>query len=98
MVISMTTGMNTDVYNYMFGSILAMSGTDVQLSMVLSLAVLVLYLFFYNKIFAITFDETFALATGVRSNLYNTLIDDPDSGHYCIGHADDGSVADFQSG
>ena len=74
MVISMTTGMNTDVYNYMFGSILAMSGTDVQLSMVLSLAVLVLYLFFYNKIFAITFDETFALATGVRSNLYNTLI------------------------
>ncbi len=51
-----------------------MSGTDVQLSMVLSLAVLVLYLFFYNKIFAITFDETFALATGVRSNLYNTLI------------------------
>ena len=51
-----------------------MSGTDVQLSMVLSLAVLVLDSFFYNKIFAITFDETFALATGVRSNLYNTLI------------------------
>ncbi len=74
MVISMTTGMNTDVYNYMFGSILAMSSEDVQLSLILSLLVLVLYVFFYNKIFAITFDETFALATGVKSNLYNTLI------------------------
>ena len=74
MVISMTTGMNTDVYNYMFGSILAMSGEDVQSSILLSVAVLILYLFFYNKIFAITFDETFARATGVRANLYNTLI------------------------
>ena len=74
MVISMTTGMNTDVYNYMFGSILAMSGEDVQFSILLSVAVLILYLFFYNKIFAITFDETFARATGVRANLYNTLI------------------------
>lgn len=74
MVISMTTGMNTDVYNYMFGSILAMSSQDVELSIFLSAAVLVLYVFFYNKIFAITFDETFAQATGVKANLYNTLI------------------------
>ena len=74
MVLSMTTGMNTDVYNYMFGSILAMSSQDVEMSVLLSLVVLVLYVFFYNKIFAITFDETFALATGVRANLYNTLI------------------------
>lgn len=74
MVISMTTGMNTDVYNYMFGSILAMSGEDVELSLILSAAVLVLYLLFYHKIFAITFDETFARATGVKANLYNTMI------------------------
>lgn len=73
-VISMTTGMNTDVYNYMFGSILAMSREDVGLSIGLSVVVLVLYLFFYNKIFAVTFDETFALATGVKANLYNTMI------------------------
>lgn len=51
-----------------------MSGEDVQFSILLSVAVLILYLFFYNKIFAITFDETFARATGVRANLYNTLI------------------------
>lgn len=74
MVISMTTGMNTDVYNYMFGSILAMSAEDVRLSVVLAVVVLALYVFFYNKIFAITFDETFAQATGVKADMYNTLI------------------------
>lgn len=74
MVISMTTGMNTDVYNYMFGSILAMSEEDVRLSVVLAAVVLILYIFFYHKIFAITFDETFARATGVKADLYNTLI------------------------
>ena len=65
MVISLTTGMNTDVYNYMFGSILAMSAEDVKLSLVLSVFVLILFIVFYHKIFAITFDETFARATGV---------------------------------
>ena len=74
MVISMTTGMNTDVYNYMFGSILAMSAGDVRLSVALAAVVLALYVFFYHKIFAITFDETFAQATGVTADLYNTLI------------------------
>ena len=74
MVISLTTGMNTDVYNYMFGSILAMSAEDVKLSFVLSVFVLILFIVFYHKIFAITFDETFARATGVKAGVYNTLI------------------------
>lgn len=74
MVISMTTGMNTDVYNYMFGSILAMSREDVLLSVIMAVIVLILFAFFYHKIFAITFDETFARATGVKADLYNTLI------------------------
>lgn len=74
MVISLTTGMNTDVYNYMFGSILAMSAEDVKLSLVLSVFVLILFTVFYHKIFAITFDETFARATGVKAGVYNTLI------------------------
>ena len=74
MVISLTTGMNTDVYNYMFGSILAMSAEDVKLSLVLSVFVLILFIVFYHKIFAITFDETFARATGVKARVYNTLI------------------------
>ncbi len=74
MVISLTTGMNMDVYNYMFGSILAMSAEDVKLSLVLSVFVLILFIVFYHKIFAITFDETFARATGVKAGVYNTLI------------------------
>jgi zinc transport system permease protein len=74
MVISMTTGMNIDVCNYMFGSILSMKRSDVYLSVALSSAVLALFVLFYNKIFAVTFDETFARATGVRAGLYNMLI------------------------
>ena len=73
-VISMTTGMNTDVCNYMFGSILAMTRGDVNLSVVLAAVVLVLFILFYNKIFAVTFDETFARATGTNAGLYNALI------------------------
>jgi zinc transport system permease protein len=74
MIISMKTGMNADVCNYMFGSILSMSKSDVRLSVALSSLVLFLYIAFYNKIFAVTFDETFARATGVRAGAYNMLL------------------------
>ncbi len=73
-VTSLTTGMTTDVSSYMFGSILAMSREDVILSVALSAVVLCLFLFCYNKIFAVTFDESFARATGVRVGFYNILI------------------------
>lgn len=73
-VISLTTGMNTDVCNYLFGSILAMSKDDVTLSIALAIVVLTLFVLFYNKIFAVTFDETFAKATGTKTGLYNMLI------------------------
>ena len=74
LVISRTTGMTTDVDNYMFGSVLAMSRTDVALSVVLSIAVLVLFVVFYHKLFAITFDESFSRATGLKADRYNTLL------------------------
>lgn len=73
-VTSLTTGMNTDVNSYMFGSILAMSQSDVYLSVGLSIVVLILFVLFYNKLFAITFDENFALATGTKVGAYNTLL------------------------
>lgn len=73
-VISLTTGMNTDVCNYMFGSILAMRKGDVYLSVALSIVVLILFILFYHKIFAVTFDETFARATGTKAGIYNMLI------------------------
>ena len=73
-VTSMTTGMTTDVSSYMFGSILAMSREDVCLSVVLYLVVLAMFLLCYNKIFAVTFDENFAKATGVNVGVYNVVI------------------------
>lgn len=73
-VTSFTTGMTTDVCSYMFGSILAMSQDDVVLSVVLSVVVLVLFIFCYHSIFAVTFDESFARATGVKVPFYNTMI------------------------
>lgn len=73
-VTSLTTGMTTDVSSYMFGSILAMSREDVMLSVLLSAVVLGLFVFCYNKVFAVTFDENFARATGVRVGMYNVLI------------------------
>lgn len=73
-ITSMTTGINSDVNGYMFGSILAMSDADVVISLILSVAVLVLYIVFYNKIFAVTFDESFARATGTKTKIYNTLV------------------------
>ena len=74
LVISRTTGMTTDVDSYMFGSILAMDRADVALSAGLSAAVLLLFVLFYHKLFAITFDESFSRATGVRVGLYNTFL------------------------
>lgn len=73
-VTSMTSGMNVDVYNYMFGSILAMSVSDVYISVCLSVVVLALFVVFYPRIFAVTFDEAFARATGMKAGLYNMLI------------------------
>ena len=73
-VISRTSGMTTDVDNYMFGSVLAMTWADVALSAVLSLAVLALFVLFYHKLFAVTFDESFSRATGLRVDWYNTLL------------------------
>lgn len=73
-VTALTTGMNTDVNSYMFGSILAMQDSDVYLSVVLSAAVLILFVLFYHKLFAVTFDEKFAAATGIKTRRYNTML------------------------
>lgn len=73
-VTSLSGGLNTDVYSYMFGSVLAMSSTDVYISAALSAVVLVLFFIFYHKIFAVTFDSDFAKAAGSRADVYNMLI------------------------
>lgn len=71
---SLTSGLNTDVSDYLFGSILAMGRTDVLVSALLSLTVLLVYLLFYHRIFAVTFDAGFAKAAGTQVEAYNTMI------------------------
>lgn len=67
-------GTNINLQQYMFGSILSIGKTDIMVSIVLSVVVIFMYILFYNKIFAITFDENFSSATGIRTGLYNTVI------------------------
>ena len=73
-IATLNKGMNTDINSYLFGSILATTEQDAVLSLVLSAVVIVLFVFFYHKIFAVTFDESFARATGTRANIYNMVI------------------------
>lgn len=65
-----------DVCTTLFGasSILTLTFSDVVLSIILSTFVIIIFVVFYNKIFLITFDETFAVATGINANAYNFLI------------------------
>lgn len=73
-VVSTTDGMNIDISNYMFGSILSVSADDVRYALIMSAAVAVLFVLSYHRIFAVTFDETFARATGMRTGLFNMLL------------------------
>ena len=66
-------GVNTDINNYLFGSILSISNIDIIISIILSTFIITLYIFSYNKIFAITFDEKFAKSIGINTDLYNML-------------------------
>ena len=73
---STSTNLSGDVCSTLFGStsILTLTQTEVWLCVVLSVVVVVLFVLFYNKIFAVTFDENFAKATGTKANVYNLLI------------------------
>ena len=74
-VFSASANVSGDVCSTLFGSslILTLSGSDVTLCIILSAVVTAVFLLFYNKIFAVTFDEDFALSAGVRAGAYNTL-------------------------
>lgn len=67
------SGVNTDINNYLFGSILAISKTEVIVSIILSIIVIALYIISYNKIFALTFDEKFAKSIGIKTDFYNVI-------------------------
>ena len=65
-----------DVCSTLFGSfsIITLSSWEVVLCIALSLAVITLFVLFYHRIFAVTFDEDFARASGIRASLYNLII------------------------
>lgn len=71
---SLSKGMNTDVMSFMFGSALSITDSDAKISIILSTFVIILFILFYNKIFAVTFDESFAKASGTNVKIYNMLI------------------------
>ena len=72
--ISYTSGGNTDVYNYMFGSILALTEQDIVLITILSSFTIIMYILTYNKMFLVAFDEKFAKSTGTNTDFYNMTI------------------------
>ena len=73
---STSANISGDVCSTLFGStsILTLSQTDIILCVIMSVIVILIFVFMYNRIFAVTFDETFAKATGINSELYNLLI------------------------
>lgn len=75
-IFSTSANLSGDVCSTLFGStsILTLTEREVSLCIILSVLVAVLFILFYNKIFAVTFDEAFAEATGTPANRYNLLI------------------------
>ncbi len=75
-VFSTSSNLSGDVCSTLFGStsILTLTKTEVWLCVGLSAVVVFLYFFFYHKIFSVTFDESFAAATGIRAKGYNLLL------------------------
>lgn len=70
---SLTTGINVDFTSFLFGSILAVSTQEIILSLIVAIVCILLYLFSFNRIFAITFDEEFARSIGIKTNLYSAI-------------------------
>jgi zinc transport system permease protein len=73
-VTALTRGINVDIYNYMFGSILAMTREDVVLSVVLAVFVMGLFVLFYNRLFLIAYNEDYARSLGIGVARYQFLI------------------------
>ena len=73
MAISLSQGVNIDLNSYLFGSVLSIGWGEVWLSVALAVAVVLLYVFSHNRILAVTFDEDFAKAIGVKTGVYDAI-------------------------
>ncbi|MBE6888790.1 MAG: metal ABC transporter permease [Ruminococcaceae bacterium] len=68
------SGANIDLESYLFGTIVSVNADDALISIILAAVVLTVFVLFYTRIFAVTFDESFARATGTNAGAYNLLI------------------------
>jgi len=73
-IFTQTMGAGVSTCNAMFGNILTMSPEDLQLSIRMSIVVMVLFVLFYRQLFTVTYDEEFAKATGTRTGIYKSLL------------------------
>ena len=71
---SLTGGFNVDLFSYLFGNILAISQEETILSVILSVIVLGVILYYYHEILSITFDEEFARASGIHTDRINKIL------------------------
>ena len=71
---SLAGGFNVDLFSYLFGNILAISREETILSVILSVIVLGVILFYYHEILSITFDEEFARVSGIRTDRINKIL------------------------
>ncbi len=74
LTVKLAGNVNIDVGSYMFGSIVAIDSSDIVISIALSAVVILMYMLMYNGIFSVTFDESFAKATGTKVSFYNTVV------------------------
>lgn len=74
MMISYVKGTNTDINNFLFGSLLAVGKNDAYFSIALSLVVLFSYILLYPRLYAVTFDPVFARSASIKADRYTTLL------------------------
>lgn len=73
-ITALSSGFNSSVYAYMFGSILALDNQDVMLSALLSVFIILNFIIFFNRIFIMTYNEDYAKSLGLNVNFYQALI------------------------
>ncbi|MCL2215600.1 MAG: metal ABC transporter permease [Defluviitaleaceae bacterium] len=73
-VMGVTTGITLSICNILFGSIFAMTAADMYLSIALSAVVIIIFVLFYKQLYAVTYDESFARATGTKVEVYKSML------------------------
>lgn len=71
---SLNGGFNIDLYSYLFGNILTIQSTDMWFSIGISFAVIGVVIYYYHDLFALTYDESYAKISGIKTERLNTIL------------------------